>query len=109
MFVAAAIAIVVGAVLGAATAVADRTRIADEVRVAALVGVSGALAGWALFGTVLGLGTDGADAWDAAASGVGALVMVALAWRGRRRTFGDIGLTAHSVDSSAGEPQRVAV
>ncbi|MDQ8043687.1 MAG: hypothetical protein REI11_03735 [Patulibacter sp.] len=109
MFVAAVIAILVGAVVGGATGLSPLLRIADEAHVAALVGVSGALAGWALVGTVFGAGTDGIDPSDILSAGAGAIVMVALAWRGRRRTFGDLGLTAHSAEQPADAPTHATV
>jgi hypothetical protein len=96
MFVALAIVIVLGATIGGATAVSDRYRIADELPIAALVGMSGAIAGWALFDTVSGLGHDTLDLWDVVGAVTGAVALIVAAWRGRQRTFGELGLSAHS-------------
>jgi hypothetical protein len=98
MFVALGIVILLGAIIGGTTSVSDRFRIADELPVAVLVGVSGAIAGWALVGIASGLGRDTIDVWDVVGAVVGAVALSVAAWRGRQRTFGELGLTPHSVD-----------
>ena len=95
MFAALAIAIVVGAVVGGLTILDRRLRIADEARIALLVGISGAVAGWALVDPVTGL-SDGVGLAGILGPLIGALGLAAYAWRGRRRTFNDLGLSPHS-------------
>jgi membrane associated rhomboid family serine protease len=96
VLVALAIAVLIGAVVGLVTILDPRLRIADEAVVAVLVGVSGAVAGWALLDTVAGFGEEAFDRWDAIGALIGAVALTVLAWRGRRRTVGDLGLTPHS-------------
>ena len=96
MLIALAVAVVVGAVLSAVTALDERLRIADEIPVAVLVGVSGAVAGWALVDTVPGITGQTVDLWDVVGSVVGAIALIAAAWRGRRRLFEDLALAPHS-------------
>ncbi|MBJ7472810.1 MAG: hypothetical protein JHD16_16000 [Solirubrobacteraceae bacterium] len=96
MFVALAATVAIGALIAVATILDERLRIADDLSVALLVCVSGAVAGWALIDTVGGLGTDSLDAWDLGGAATGALVIAQAAWRGRRRTFNELGLTPHS-------------
>ena len=90
-----AIAILVGATVGGLTIVDPRLRIADEVHIALLVGISGAVAGWALIDPVTGL-SDGVSLLGTIGPLVGALILAGYAWRGRRRTFNDLGLSPHS-------------
>lgn len=85
MLVALLIALAVGAALGAATVLDARVRVADDPWLAALVGASGALAGWALLTQVFSAGEDGFDLADFIGALAGALILLALAWRGRRR------------------------
>ena len=96
MFLALAAAIAVGAVVAGATLVDGRLRIADDARMALLVCISGAIGGWALVDTLTGLSDDGLDLWDAIGAAAGAVLIATAAWRGRRRTFAELGLTPHS-------------
>ncbi|MDO9352468.1 MAG: hypothetical protein Q7T55_02165 [Solirubrobacteraceae bacterium] len=96
MFGGIIVAIVIGAVLSIVVQFDERLRIADELPVAVLVGVSGAVAGWALLDTVTGISGRSVDVWDVAGAIVGATGLIVMAWRGRRRTFADLGLTPHS-------------
>lgn len=96
MFAALLIAVAVGAAVAAVTLADARLRIADEVQLALLVCVSGAIAGWALVDTITGLSTDSLDAWDIVGAATGAVVIAMAAWRGRRRTFDELGLMPHS-------------
>ena len=93
-------AVVVGVIVGAVTLVDGRLRIADEAPLAALVGISGAIAGWAVI-QVLGLsGGPGIGLPDILGPLVGAAAVTFEAWRGRRRTFSELGgLHPHSDDS----------
>ncbi len=90
MILALVVAVIIGAVLSALTALDERIRIADEVPVAILVGVSGAVAGWALVDTLSGASGQAVDLWDLIGSTIGAIALIAAAWRGRRRTFKDL-------------------
>jgi membrane associated rhomboid family serine protease len=89
-------AIAIGAVVGVVTLVDGRLRIADEAPLTLLVCVSGAVAGWALMRT-LGLASDeGVGIADVLGPIVGALLIAYEAWKGRRRTFSELGLHTHS-------------
>ncbi len=89
MLVALLIAVVIGAALGAATTLDSRFAVADDAKTAALVGLSGAVAGWALLDSVLGLGHNTLDIADPVGAIIGAAVLLTVAWRGRRRTFAE--------------------
>jgi hypothetical protein len=91
MFLALAAAVAIGAAVAGATIADSRLRIADDAAIALLVCVSGAIAGWALVDTVTGLGTDALDVWDAIGALAGAILIAQAAWRGRRRTFAELG------------------
>ncbi len=93
MFAALATAVAVGVVVAVLTETGARLRIADERRLAVLVCLSGAIAGWALVDTIAGLGTDTLDAWDVAGATAGAVLLAAAAWRGRRRPIEDLELS----------------
>lgn len=84
MFLALLVSIVVGAAVGGATVLDRRAVLTDDPRVSVLVGISGAIAGWVLFDTVLGLGDAGLDGWDVLGALAGAFFVSAFAWRGRR-------------------------
>lgn len=86
---------VVGVAIGVATLVDARLRIADEAPLALLVCVSGAVAGWALL-QVLGVADDAITPAALAVPFLGGLLMAVEAWRGRRRTFSELGLHPHS-------------
>lgn len=89
-------AIVVGLVIGIATLTDGRLRIADEAPLTLLVCLSGAIAGWAIVQT-LGLAGDGQlGVADVAAPLLCTLLIVTEAWKGRRRTFSELGLHPHS-------------
>lgn len=85
MLVALLIALAVGAGFGAMTMLDLRIRVADDLWLAAVVGASGALAGWALLTQVFSAGDDGFDLADFIGALLGALVLLGLAWLGRRR------------------------
>lgn len=89
-------AIVVGLLIGVATLTDGRLRIADEAPLTLLVCLSGAIAGWAIVQT-LGLAGDGSiGIADIAAPLLCTLLIVTEAWKGRRRTFSELGLHPHS-------------
>lgn len=96
MFVALAVAVTVGVIVALATIADQRLRITDDPRLALLVCVSGAITGWALVDTITGLSADGLDLWDVVGAATGAAALAVTAWRGRRRTFSELGLKAHS-------------
>lgn len=88
-------AILVGVLVGAATLIDGRLRIADEAPLTLLVCISGAIAGWALARTV-GIGGEGVGPADIVLPLIGALLIATEAWKGRRRTFSELGLHPHS-------------
>lgn len=89
-------AIAVGLLIGVATLTDGRLRIADEAPLTLLVCLSGAIAGWAIVQT-LGLAGDGSiGIADIAAPLLCTLLIVIEAWKGRRRTFSELGLHPHS-------------
>ena len=57
----------------------------EDMPTAIAVGVSGAIAGWAIIDTLFGAGTHNLDAWDAVGAIAGSLIALALATRGARR------------------------
>ncbi len=103
MFVALAAAVAIGVVVAGATIADARLRIADDAAMALLVCISGSIAGWALVDTITGLSTDGLDRWDALGALSGAVLIAHAAWRGRRRTFAELGPT-----QAPGGPNRPA-
>lgn len=90
MLVAFGLTIAIGLAVAMLSASSARLRIADDLAVAALVCVSGAVAGWAGVGTFTGAGSEEPLGWDALAALVGAVAMAAAAWRGRQRTFEEL-------------------
>ena len=85
----------VGIAVGVVTLVDGRLRIADEAPLTMLVCVSGAVAGWALL-QVLGVADDAVTPANLMVPFLGALLIAVEAWRGRRRTFSELGLRPHS-------------
>jgi hypothetical protein len=90
------IAIGIGVVVGCLTLIDGRLRIADELPLTLLVCVSGAIAGWALVRTVGLSGDEGIGVADILGPLAGAIAIAIEAWRGRRRTFSELGLHPHS-------------
>ena len=91
-----AAAVGIGVVVGLITLVDGRLRIADETPLTLLVCVSGAIAGWAVVET-FGVGKEGGvSAASIIIPLLGALAIAIEAWRGRRRTFSELGLHTHS-------------
>ncbi|MBO9533506.1 MAG: hypothetical protein J7513_11075 [Solirubrobacteraceae bacterium] len=88
-------AVVIGVIVGALTLPDGRLRIADEAPLTLLVCASGAIAGWALVQT-FGLAGDSVDLAGIVGPLAGAIAIAVLAWRGRRRTFSELGLHPHS-------------
>jgi hypothetical protein len=89
-------AIAVGLIVGIVTLADGRLRIADEAPLTLLVCLSGAIAGWAIVQT-LGLAGDGhVGVADVVVPLACTLLIVSEAWKGRRRTFSELGLHPHS-------------
>lgn len=89
-------AIIVGLAVGIVTLADGRLRIADEAPLTLLVCLSGAIAGWAIVQT-LGLAGDGqVGIADVVVPLACTLLIVSEAWKGRRRTFSELGLHPHS-------------